>query len=119
MDQKELVRRTFKAFNRGDPEAVQEMSSPSVRIVPLRAALEDTDYTGPNALDDFWADATSAWSEQQVEIEEIESAGNRAVARGVLRGTARASGARVETRATWTFTFRGGLIEEIETRAEE
>ena len=117
MGHEELVRRTFEAFNRGDPGAVQEMSSPSVRIVPLRAALEDTDYIGPNALQDFWADATSAWSEQQIEIEEIESAGNRAVARGMLRLTARGSGAPVETRAIWTFTFRDGLIEEIETRA--
>ena len=112
------MRRTFEAFNRGDLEALREISSPSMRIVPLRAALEDTDYTGPNALDDFWADATSAWSEQRVEIEEVESDGNRAVARGVLRSTARESGAPVETRATWRFTFRDGLIEEIETRAE-
>jgi ketosteroid isomerase-like protein len=114
----ELVRRAFEAFNRGDLQALRLISSPNVRIVPLRAALEDTAYTGPDAIDDFWADATSAWSDQNVEIEEVESEGDRAVARGVLRSTARGSGAPVETRATWTFTFRDGLIEEIETRAE-
>ena len=113
------MRRVFEAFNRGDVDAMREFTSPNVRIVPLRAALEDTAYTGPTALDDFWADATSAWSEQRVEIEEVESEGDRAVARGVLRSTARESGAPVEIRATWTLTVRDGLIEEIETRAQE
>ena len=119
MDHEEIVRRTFEAFNRGDLDGMREFTSPNVRIVPLRAALEDTAYTGPNALDDFWADATSAWSEQRVDIEAVESEGDTAVARGVLRSIARESGAPVETKAAWTFRFRDGLIEEIETRAEE
>lgn len=82
--QQELVRQAFEAFNRRDTVWLREHVSSELRIVPLRAAIEDT----------------------------------AVVARGVLRATARESGAPVETQATWTFTFRDGLIEEIGTRAQ-
>ena len=119
MGHEELVRLGLDAFNRGDMEALREITAPGLRIVPFRAALEDTAYSGPSAVDDFWADSTKAWSEQRVEIEEVEVEGHRAVAHGIYRGVARASGAPVETKATWIFTFRDGLIEEIESRAAE
>ena len=119
MGHEELVRRAMDAFNRGDMEALREITAPGLKIVPFRAALENIEYTGPNALDEFWADATSAWSELRVDIDEVETAGERAVAHGVLRGTARESGAKVESQPTWTFTFRDGLIEEIHTRVAE
>ena len=118
MDHEELVRRAIEAFNSGDREPLREICSPRVRIVPLRAALEDTTYEGPTAVDQFWEAAHEAWSEMRMEIDEIESEGDRVLARGVFRGTARTSGAPVETPTTFGFTFRDGLIDEIETRAE-
>ena len=112
------MRRAVEAFNSGDPEPLREVCSPRVRIVPLRAALEDTSYEGPTAVDEFWEEAQQAWSEMRLDIDEIESEGDRVLVRGVFRGTARASGAPVEAPATFGFTFRDGLIEEIDTRAE-
>ena len=118
MEYEELVRRAFDAFNSGDPEALREITSPRLRIVPLRAELEDTAFEGPTAIDDFWAEAKRTWSEMRVDVETIEVTGDRAVARGVFRSTASASGAPVESAATWTVTFADGLIEEIVSRAE-
>jgi len=52
----------FDAFNRGDVEGFAAALTEDATIVPLRAALEDTVYQGPDAARDFWADAMEAWS---------------------------------------------------------
>lgn len=116
-DQEELVRRAIEAFNIGDMEPLREICSSRLRIVPLRAALEDTTYEGPTAIDQFWEETQEAWSEMRLEIAEIESEGDRVLARGVFIGTAKASGVPVKTASTFGFTFRDGLVEEIDTRA--
>lgn len=117
-DYEERVRRAIEAFNTGDWEPLREICSARLRIVPLRAALEDTTYEGPTAIDQFWKATHQSWSEMRLEIDKIESRGDRVLARGVFRGTARVSGAPVKTAATFGFTFRDGLVEEIDTRAE-
>jgi len=38
-------------------------------IVPLRAALESTEYSGATALEDFAADTVESWSRLQFEEE--------------------------------------------------
>ena len=118
-DHEELARRAIEAFNIGDREPLRKICSARLRIVPLRAALEDTTYEGPTAIDQFWEATHQSWSEMRFEIAEIESEGDRVLARGVFRGTARTSGVPVKTAATFGFTFRDGLVEEIDTRVVE
>ena len=113
----EMVRRAIEAFNVGDVEPLREICSEQLRVVPLRAALEDTTYEGPTAIDQFWEATRESWSEMRLEIAQFDTEGDRVLARGVFKGTARTSGAPVQTAATFVFTFRDGLVEEIHTRA--
>ena len=115
----ERAKAGLDAFNRGDLDEIERLSTDDLRIVPMRAALEDIEYSGPRAVRDFWEEIANEWSELEMDMGEFSEEGERVVARGVLRGTARASGAKVEMRVTSTCTFRGELIAEIRTAPQE
>lgn len=77
-------------------------------------------YAGPAAARDFWADATDAWSQLRVDIEEQRDLDGRVLTLGTLHGRARHTGAEVETRAAWVSTFNAGeQIVELHTYPSE
>jgi ketosteroid isomerase-like protein len=94
----ELVREMIGWFNTEDVEAAQTHSTDDVEIVPLRAALEDTSYRGPQAFASFLADNQEAWEELQFDPEMICDAGVRVVAIGNVSAHARGTGAPVTAR---------------------
>ena len=114
-DPVERVRRLLDAFERRDLEALQALCTADVRVVPIRAALEDTDYSGPHAFSDFLEDVRNEWSALEMDMREFEARGaDEVVAHGVLRATARASGVPVEIQVTAVCKFSGELLAEIQ-----
>jgi len=111
----EVVWLMFDAFNRGDVEGFAAALTEDATIVPLRAALEDTVYQGPDAARDFWADAMEAWSELRVDLEDVRDCGDRCLALGSIKGKARGSDAVVQTPAAWIAQVRGGRFAEVRT----
>ena len=111
----EIVRRMVEVFNAGDVEGLSAVMAPDGRIVPLRAALEDTVYSGPDAARQFWEAAMESWSTLRLDIGELRDCGERVLALGSIKGKARGTEAEVETPAAWIVTVRNGRISESRT----
>ena len=115
----EAFRRGIEAFNQGDVDGLAATMAPEGRIVPLRAALEDTAYSGPDAAREFWEASMQAWSALRVDIADFRDLGDRVLALGTIRSTARGTQAAVEAQAAWIATFQNGRATEIRTYASQ
>ncbi len=113
-----LAKRGIAAFNDQDVEQIEAITSDDLRIVPMRAALEDVSYEGPTAVRDFFRELGEEWSELGMALDEFTQDGDQVTGRGVLSATARASGATVEMRVVSSMRVRDGLITEIRTTPE-
>ena len=124
----DVARRLIELFNRigastgdstliasPDREAIKEITTDDLEIVPLRAALEGTVFRGPNALDDFWAASRESWETLRMDIDEVSEHGDRVLAVGRLRGRSRETGMEVEAPMGWVATFANGKIASIRT----
>jgi ketosteroid isomerase-like protein len=109
----EIVRAALAAFNRRDVKALRALLTEDAEIVPIRAALEDTAYRGPNAVTRWYAALEESWEDLSVKVEEMRNGGDRVIALGRVRGRGRASGAAVDVEAAALFRFRGGLISNL------
>jgi hypothetical protein len=85
-------------------------------LVPMRAALEGTEWRGPRALDEFAAANAEAWERLHVDLQRIRVLDD---ASALLYGemTAVARGTGIETRAQLVFhmTVRDGLVASMRT----
>jgi ketosteroid isomerase-like protein len=117
VDDVKVVRAAVDAFNREDEESAREYFHPEGhRIVPIRAALEDTVFEGPEAWREFTAASRDAWSRFEVQMDEVRLlADGRVLALGRLIATSRATGADVEMPCGLLYTLRDGLITDIQT----
>src|SRR5215203_3376353 len=111
----ELARRMIEWFNATDAEAAQAHSTDDVEIVPLRAAIEDTVYRGPEAFAAFGADNEESWEEIRFDTEALRDTGERVVAIGQLSARARVTGANVTTRIAMLLEFRGDRLSKAQT----
>src|SRR6266446_3207596 len=78
----ERVRAAAAAFNRRDVEAFGALLTEDAEIVPIRAALEDTAYTGTNAVTRWFAAVEESWEDLSVEVEEMRSGAIRSLPLG-------------------------------------
>jgi ketosteroid isomerase-like protein len=109
------VREAIDAFNRHDKERFLELAADVRELVPLRAALEDTVFTGPGAAERFWHASEEAWSDLQVAADELREVGDKVLVLGRLRGIGRATGAAVDVRCALLFDVPGGRITRMVT----
>jgi ketosteroid isomerase-like protein len=100
-DNVETTRRALDYFNRGDRDALRELTAENAEIVPLRAALEGTVYRGENAFTDFWAAVDQTWETIRMEAEEIVDCGDRVLIVGRLQGRARGTDVDVDSPMAW------------------
>ncbi len=120
-DDLDLIERATALFNRmldpdapeRDREEAERVWAPEPEIVPMRAALEDVIYTGPDAVERFREDSLESWSELRIEMEEIERIGARYLASGTLRGRGRESGAEITTQLWWVVDIDDGRIARV------
>jgi ketosteroid isomerase-like protein len=120
-----IARRAFDSFNEigGDIDAGNDpppgVFADDPEIVPFRAALEDTTYSGPSALDDFWDASRESWSELHIELERIEPFGVGVLAVGLLTGTSRETGANVESKVAFACHLRDGRVTRLASHLSE
>ena len=89
-------------------------------IVPLRAALESTEYSGPTALEDFAADTVESWSRLQFEEEKaVDVDENRVMLVGRLSGTGHDTGAETEMDVAVLLEFEEGRLAVFRTFLSE
>jgi catechol 2,3-dioxygenase-like lactoylglutathione lyase family enzyme/ketosteroid isomerase-like protein len=111
----DVVRAFDQAFNAGDLERMKALFIDEPEIVPLRAALEGTRYTGPNAVREFWRDAQEIWASMRTEVESDRVEGNTVVRRITWQGRARKSGIDLPQRVVARFRIEGGRIASLVT----
>ena len=111
----ESMRAVIEAFNRRDAEALKALLSPDAQVVPIRAAIEDTVYRGPDAAEQWIAAIDESWEELRVELTEAREAGDRVLGLGRIRGQGRESGAPIDVEAAAVAHFRDGLITTLHT----
>jgi ketosteroid isomerase-like protein len=120
-----VARRALDSFNEigADIDAVGDpppgVFADDTEIVPFRAALENTMYSGPSALDDFWDASRESWSELHVELERMELVGANVLAVGLLTGTSRETGARVESKIAFACHVRDGRVTRLASHLSE
>jgi ketosteroid isomerase-like protein len=122
-----LVEKAIEFFNRDLGEGRNEpgadsraLWAPEPVIVPLRAALEGTEYRGPTAFDDFIADSLDSWSRLRIEPDEYrELDDQRLLVTGDLLGWARETGLETRARLAWLYVIDDGRIAEVRTFVSE
>jgi ketosteroid isomerase-like protein len=110
----ESMRAVIDAFNRRGVEALTALLAAEAEIVPIRAALEDTVYHGPDAVAEWYGAVDESWEELMVEFEGARDGGDLVVGLGRLRGRGRESGAPIDIEAASVAHFRDGLITKLQ-----
>jgi uncharacterized protein len=105
----ETVRRGIDAYNRGDVEALIELSDPEITMVPVRALLEGGEYRGHEGVRRFIADMDEDWASRQIEIDEIRDLDDAVLVLGTFAATGR-SGNEVRYPLAWHSTYREGKL---------
>jgi hypothetical protein len=121
-----VVERAVELFNRDAGQGkrpgpdTRALWVPEPLIVPLRAALEGTEYRGSTALDDFIDDSLDSWTRLLLEADELrELDSERILMVGALVGWARQTGLEMRAPVAILFVVREGLIAEARTYASE
>jgi ketosteroid isomerase-like protein len=108
----ELVRQTFAAFNRGDPETAAGLFHPEVEWHAYLGAPGGSVHRGREALIKMWRDLNDnlggAFGVEALEI--IGCEGDLVVAVVEARGTGTESGAQVHQRWAQLYSIRDGLV---------
>jgi ketosteroid isomerase-like protein len=112
VDGVEIVRCLLDAFNRRDAEAILELVDPEARLVSMTGRLvrAGEPYVGHDGLLDYLADAERLWPGLQVEVGQIQAAGDAVVVLGYVHAEAAAGTVRLPL--VWTWRLRDGLITE-------
>lgn len=112
----DLVRRALESFDLERPEPFYATCDPGhVEIVPLRAALEDTVYRGPDAPRQFVEALGEAWESMHFEGYEVRRVGDRVLARMSLRARSRDAGIDLDVDVGAVFQVRDGRVTHIHT----
>jgi ketosteroid isomerase-like protein len=124
---KAVVERVIEAFNRefaagktGINAESRAVWVPEPVIVPFRAVLEGTEYSGPSALEEFAANTRESWEWIRIEPKEIrELDARRALLVGELIGRGRETGAETSAGIAILLVAREGRVAELRTYASE
>jgi ketosteroid isomerase-like protein len=111
----QIVRTAIAAFNRRDAETFSAHLGEDAEIVPMRAALEETVYRGPDAAAQYCAAVDESWDNLRWEVEEIRDGGDWVLALGRILGRGAGSGADFVAWTGWVARFRDGLITSFQT----
>ncbi|MGH2981081.1 MAG: nuclear transport factor 2 family protein, partial [Solirubrobacterales bacterium] len=122
----DVVLRLGELFNRAldqgedDLDDLRALFHDEPVIVPIRAALEGTEYTGSQAVDEFIAASRESWSRIRIEPTQARSLDpERVLVVGDLIGTGRETGAETQAHVAWLFVVRDGKIAEARTFTSE
>jgi ketosteroid isomerase-like protein len=107
-----LIERLYEAFNRRDPEAIEESCDERMEFYPVvtaEAIGRDAPYVGPAGLHDYLADAEKVWEELLITPSQIEQRGERLLVRGRVYARSRDLGIR-DMPVAWIWEVRDGVV---------
>src|SRR5688572_4384578 len=110
----EVVRQRFEAWERADLEAINASNHPEIELVTDPSWPEAGTYRGDAEVRRFYERYLESW-QQSGEVDfELIPAGDKVLARWRTPVTGHHSGVAVENRATSVFTVREGQVTRIE-----
>jgi ketosteroid isomerase-like protein len=112
-DQVAAVRRFTEAFNRRDFDALIADTGPETELHEWPEAPGAQSYRGPDELQRAFDNWFESWEWMQVEIEEVEEAGDQVMATLHQRARGRGSQVEVEIRSFNVWSFKDGVVSEI------
>ena len=119
VDGAEIVRRLLDAFNRRDANAILVLIDPEAKLVSMTARLvrEGEPYVGRDGLLEYFADTERLWPGLQVEVGQIQAAGDGVVVLGYVHAACAAGALRLPV--VWTWRLRDGLVTECVVHSDE
>ena len=115
----ETIRSGLAALNRRDIDGMLATLRPDVELVPLRAVLDGTVYTGHDGLRRWLTDMTEDWDEFHIDVHDVRALDDGRVlvlARFQARGNA--SGVRVDWPAAWICRMTEGKVAHLQFYAD-
>ena len=102
-------------FNSGDRDALAAVTAPYAEIVPMRAALEGTVFSGENAVAEFWAAMDETWEYTHIDPDELQACGDKVLLIGRLSGRAKGTDVEVDSPMGWVLAFDGEKVASLRT----
>jgi ketosteroid isomerase-like protein len=106
----ELVRRAFRAFERRDMEAIEELCTPDVEFDWSRRLLDPVVIRGYDGLRQFFEEVNGIFDEITFTEEEIIEFGDEVLVVSTGRFRGRTSGVDVTARGANLWTIRDGKL---------
>jgi ketosteroid isomerase-like protein len=110
LDNVEIVRSAFLAFNRSDPRWDEHWAEDCEFVSITGGQIEGATYRGHDGLRRYAKDRLDAWEELRFEPDEFIDAGELVVVVGILTGRGRGSGVPVDQPVAVAFELRAGKI---------
>ncbi len=111
----EVVERLNEAFQRSDEEGMLSCLDPDVELLPIRAQLEGTSYTGHEGFLRMLADLTADWDGIRIDYTDLREVGDQVVAVSRLSALGRASGVALDVPLVVLFAFRRGAAVRVQS----
>jgi uncharacterized protein len=112
----EVVRRGYDAFNCGDIEGALDILHPDVEwstyLVPGPGGAT---YRGHDGVRELWSDARNIFGDFRNDPERIMEAGDKVVAFITVRGRGKASGIAVKARIAHVMTLRHAKVLRVQS----
>lgn len=110
-DHEEIIRRSYAAFNRRDPEDAVRWLHPDFEVdLSGSMGFDRGTYRGADGLRRFFQGFWDAFDEITIQIEELYAADDAIVAYIRARGRGVGSGAPVDASGPHRWTFRDGMV---------
>ena len=108
-----VIHRFNDAFNRRDFEAILRDLDPHVELDEWRDAPGAETYRGPDGVRRAFDKWFETWEWMQVDIEDVEEAGDRVLVTVYQRARGSASGAEVSVRSWSLYEFRDEKVHRL------
>ena len=108
----EIVRAGIDAYNRGDWDALLKDATSDFEFDLSRAVGPTHGVFGRDQMKSLWSQFAEDWESVWVEPHDFIEAGEHVVVPWTMHAVGR-DGIEVETRVTWTWTFRNGAVERV------
>jgi serine phosphatase RsbU (regulator of sigma subunit)/ketosteroid isomerase-like protein len=111
-EERELVERLYRAFNRRDSEEIEVLCDDRMEFFPVGTAEQigrDAPYTGPAGLNDYLVDVDRAWDELLISPKVTERRSGSLLVRGRVYARSRPLGIR-DVPVAWIWDLRDGVF---------
>jgi ketosteroid isomerase-like protein len=106
----DIARKGIEAYNRGDLDAIFELTTDDVRFVVPDSMANPGTYVGREGFESMMREWEEAWDEFRIEIVELLEEGDAVVASIAQYGRGRGSGIETQMGAAHLMRFRDGRL---------